>query len=208
MKSIMSRKAAGFVLMVSLILFFSGCVISDNELSFKTKNGDVITLDYFDVAEEADGKTCICKAIHFRALQLAASMWKNDNIRVNTLKMASGVNTDGPGEFVERLLELDVKIAPIDVDTSTNGAYLGLNSYSVLVTNKTTRKQCRISARAALFSADTFTHIDFFGLRTKVKTGDTSAVEDFKAVRSGVVTNLGRLPIENMFEVAMVYNPQ
>jgi hypothetical protein len=215
MKTIMFRRAAMFVLMVSLSLYLCGCVIYDNKLSFKTSEGKVITVNYGQVAEEelsgGEIKTCICKAVHFRALQLAASMWENGQIRVDSLKMASGINTDGPEEFKDVLEERGVEIDPIDVDESIDGNYLGLNCYSVLVTNTATGKQCRISSRAELFSGNGFDHMDFFELRTKVKMGKATNEEKqrFKnIVRPGVVQNLTQVPIKNMFEVALVTNPQ
>jgi hypothetical protein len=214
MKDNMFRKTALFALLASVVLFLSGCVIDDNKLSFKTSEGNVIEVDYYDVVEEeteAGSKICICGAVHFRALQLAADMWKDNEIRVESLKMVSGVNTEGPEEFQDALLGLGVVIDPIQVDQSVPGAYLGLNCYSVLVTNTRTGEQCRISGRAGLFSGDTFTHEDFFALRTKIKTGTATPEEKsaFKNdLRPQVVENLGNVPMKNKFEVALVANPQ
>jgi hypothetical protein len=209
MKKQIIRKAALFALIVSLILCLSGCVIEDNSLSFETSEG-VITVDYQGVVEEEGGKICICRAVHFRALQLAADMWIDGHIRVDRLKIASGIHTDGPEEFVEALKDLEVVIDPIEVDESIPGAHLGLPCYSVLVTNTATEKQRRISCRPEIFSGDGFNHVDFFALRTKMKTGTATNEEKGKfksTVRPRVVQNLSQVPLENLFEVAPVANP-
>lgn len=219
MKNMTFRRMPLVVLAISLALLFSGCVIRDNNLSFKTTDGDVITVDYYDVVQEetpsGSTKICICRAVHFRALQLASAMWKKRQVAVDELEIACGINTPGPEEFVEALEGLGVIIEPVQVDTSTGGEYLGLYNYSVLVTNTATGKQVRISPRPELYSGLTndghaFDHVEFFELRRKIKTG-TATEEDKKffkeQIRPRVVENFGSLPLVNMYEVAVVTNP-
>ena len=218
MRDMMLRRLPLLASALSLALLFSGCIIGDNNLSFRTTrttNGDVITVDYYDVVEEpapsgGGTKVCICRAMHFRALQLASIMWMRKQIDVDELEIASGVNTPGPDEFEDALTELGVVIDQIDVETSIPNEHLGLCSYSILVTNTALRKQVRISPRPALFSGETFDHNKFFGLRTKMKLGTATDEEEKlykKTVRPGVVQNLENIPLENMFEVAQVFNP-